>query len=220
MILNAVQVAEYAMHAGFHGTALVDAVAIAMVESSYNTNATNGPYIGLWQIWTGHVSNPQTLFNPQVNADEAYAVSDHGTNWSGWPVSYGEGYYLKYVPMAQKAVQQAEATLAPTVTPIHTSTGLKAVSVRHGKTDTIYLLYTVLESSGAKYTDLGNGAFLINGKKIQGVLYKGATYLPWYTIPGVSGTVGKGGTARLTIKNPVVALGVGAVGIFVLRSVL
>jgi len=117
--------AAAAYNAGFRGDALVTATAIARGESSYNpsavgdtslTNSTWGPSHGLWQIRT--LNNPENygnyrgdnlrvgdgrLFNPNTNAEAAYAVSNNGTDFGPWSV-YTSGDYLNYIDEATAAV--------------------------------------------------------------------------------------------------------------------
>ncbi len=86
MKLSAQDIAGYAQTAGFSGSDLTMAVAIAIAESSGNPRAvgdktlapTNGPSIGLWQINTGTKAHPelagQDLNDPQTNANAAYNI--------------------------------------------------------------------------------------------------------------------------------------------------
>jgi hypothetical protein len=116
-------VARAAYNAGFRGDALVVAVAIAKGESSYNPNAIGdtqlendkwGPSHGLWQIRT--LRNPQNysgadllrvadgrLFDPQTNAEAAFAISKGGKDFSPWTV-YTSGKYLNFLDEARAAV--------------------------------------------------------------------------------------------------------------------
>jgi len=101
--LSATDIAGYASNAGFTGSDLVMAVAIALAESSGNTNAvgdqtlapTNGPSIGLWQINVGSRAHPdladQNLTDQQVNANAAYAIyKAAGSSFAPWS-TYGNG---------------------------------------------------------------------------------------------------------------------------------
>jgi hypothetical protein len=47
---------------------------------------------------------------------------------------------------------------------------------------TTYVLWTALQVTGVKYRYKGDGLMEINGKDVQGVVYKGDTYLPWNSI--------------------------------------
>lgn len=117
--------AAAAYNAGFRGDALVTATAIAAGESSYNPNAvgdtglTNsiwGPSHGLFQVRT--LNNPGNygtyrgdnlrvgdgrLFNPQTNAEAAFAISNNGTDFAPWSV-YTSGNYRNHLDEANAAV--------------------------------------------------------------------------------------------------------------------
>ena len=92
MILSWDLVRSYAYNAGFRGTALDAAVDIAKCESSFNTEAHNTSgedSRGLWQINVASKANPQyasyDLFDPQVNANVAYAIyKAWGNNFGAW----------------------------------------------------------------------------------------------------------------------------------------
>jgi hypothetical protein len=119
-----IQVATAAAYnAGFRGDSLVTAVAIAAGESSYNSNALGdvglqtakwGPSQGLWQIRT--LNNPSNygypdtlrvadgrLYDPQTNAEAAYALSNGGKNFQPWSV-YTSGKYQEFLENARTAV--------------------------------------------------------------------------------------------------------------------
>jgi Lysozyme like domain len=112
--LNASEIAPYAQNAGFQGTDLATAVAVALAESSGNPSAigdqalapTNGPAIGLWQInsakhtqWT-----QQQLLDPQTNANAAYSIyAAAGYSFSPW-TTYNDGSYNSYLNDAETAV--------------------------------------------------------------------------------------------------------------------
>jgi hypothetical protein len=113
--------AKVAAKAGFSYTTTVDtvlgsersiavAVAIAMAESSCNPDATNintngSEDRGLWQInnfaWP-NVSNA-CAFQVQCNADAAWNISDHGTDWDPWS-TYNNGAWESYISSANSAV--------------------------------------------------------------------------------------------------------------------
>jgi len=106
-VLSASQIGGYASNAGFSGSDLATAVAIAIAESGGNPSAVNpeGSY-GLWQI--DIVENPQyandDLTDPSVNAQDAYSIYSEGgfTRWS----TYNNGAYLNYLAQAQAGVGQ------------------------------------------------------------------------------------------------------------------
>lgn len=108
------QIAQYAYRAGFRGTDLVKAVAIAMAESGGNTEAYN-PELGagtkkgsgsrgLWQIYgQAHPQyNNATMFNPQANADAAFQVyREMGNRFTPWSV-WNKGIAQKIIPTLPK----------------------------------------------------------------------------------------------------------------------
>lgn len=109
-------IAQYAMLAGFSGNDLVTAVAIALAESGGNPNAYNpetaagtpvnqGSY-GLWQIYLK--AHPEyagsNLYDPQMNADAAYQVYvNAGNSFSPWS-TFKSGAYQAYLAMAQAQI--------------------------------------------------------------------------------------------------------------------
>jgi hypothetical protein len=107
--LSDAQIAAYARQAGFKGTALVIAVAVAIEESGGNTHAHNPHGLdnsyGLWQINMLGAMGPdrrkkyglksnEDLFNPATNARVAYSMSNGGKNWVPW-TTYTSGKYRK-----------------------------------------------------------------------------------------------------------------------------
>jgi hypothetical protein len=101
-------IATVAANAGFSGSDLVTAVAIALAESSGNPsavgdlNVTPGGSIGLWQINLHY--HPQysaaQLVDPQTNADAAFqiyqAAGDSFTPWS----TFKNGAYMSFLNQA------------------------------------------------------------------------------------------------------------------------
>lgn len=87
------QVAQIAAGAGFRGTALRNAVAVALAESggdsaalNVNTDRYRSRDRGLWQIndhWHPEVSDAMA-FSPASAAAAAYRISAKGTNWDQW----------------------------------------------------------------------------------------------------------------------------------------
>lgn len=119
------QIAQFALGAGFTPEQAAIAVAIALAESGGSTAAvgdvnlrTNkwGSSLGLWQIRslnrpesgnaTDRMRDYQRLFDPQFNAQAAYAISGSGNNWNPWTV-YKTGAYRQYLGRAERAVQDA-----------------------------------------------------------------------------------------------------------------
>lgn len=91
------QIAQLAYNAGFRGSALRMAVAVALAESGGNPNAYNPETAagttrgsgsrGLWQIYgTAHPwANNDQAFNPVFNAQAAYRVyREAGNSFSPW----------------------------------------------------------------------------------------------------------------------------------------
>lgn len=87
------QIATVAARAGFSGTGLVRAVAVAMAESGgnpravgVNTDKWRSRDRGLWQInshWHRDVSDADA-FNPDAAARHAHRISRGGRDWSPW----------------------------------------------------------------------------------------------------------------------------------------
>lgn len=100
--------------AGFRGTGLINAMAVAIAEAGYTgqDNSTgNSPAgsvdRGLFQInsyWHSEVSNACAA-DPLCNAEAAFRISSGGTNWSSWS-TWQKG-------IAQQYVSQATALLGP-----------------------------------------------------------------------------------------------------------
>lgn len=129
-VLSPAQIQAYAANAGFSGADLAAAVAIALAESSGNPSAVGdktlapaaGPSYGLWQINIGSKANPQfasaNLFDPQINANAAYAIySAWGDNFGAWS-TYTSGKYQAYLG----AVPAAAPASSPAIT-LDASTG-------------------------------------------------------------------------------------------------
>jgi len=104
---------ELLAKAGFSGSALDTAEAVARAESggnarAHNPNAGTGDNsYGLFQInMLGamgpqrraqfHLSANEDLYDPEVNARVAYAMSNGGTNWSPWS-TFKNGAYRAFL---------------------------------------------------------------------------------------------------------------------------
>jgi len=115
--------------AGFTGTGLIKAVAIAIAESALNPDATGdehlqtikwGPSVGLWQIRTlkpaylymEPIRNIATLYNPQQNAIAAFAISKGGTDFSPWS-TYTSDAYKKFTDSVSGALQYVSENKFP-----------------------------------------------------------------------------------------------------------
>jgi len=128
-------VARVAYNAGFRGRSLVVATAIAGAESHYNPNAIGdtgletdkwGPSCGLWQIrslkhpeqfnYPDSLRVQNDLFNPQTNANAAYAFSKQGQNFGAW-TTYMNKSYLNFVNDAVTAINNM-CSPVPSPTPM------------------------------------------------------------------------------------------------------
>lgn len=124
--LTDAQIAGAASGAGFSGTALAKAVAIALAETggtgnpqSHNAVPPDDSY-GLWQInmlgsmgparrkQFGLTSNSQ-LYDPSTNAKAAYAISSSGKSFTPWS-TYTSGSYLRYMSRANKAAGNPDSS--------------------------------------------------------------------------------------------------------------
>jgi len=107
-ILTAAQINYYAQTAGFSGSDLATAVAIALAESSGNAAIYNpetqagapagkGSY-GLWQIYLN--KHPEfagvNLYDPQTNANAAYSIYSAAGGFSPW-TTYKSGKYQQFL---------------------------------------------------------------------------------------------------------------------------
>jgi|SRR5215831_11372618 len=111
--LNATQIATLAQNAGFSGQDLLTAVSVALAESSGNPNALGDVGIGqgsfgLWQI--NSLYHPEygpdftVLYDPQTNANAAYAIySQAGNRFTPWS-TFKNGMYAKYLPGVQSSI--------------------------------------------------------------------------------------------------------------------
>jgi hypothetical protein len=100
MNLSPAQIQAYAAAAGFSGSDLVTATAVALAESSGDPSVINpeGSY-GLWQIYLP--MHPEfagmNLLDPQANANAAFSVySKAHASFQPW-TTFGSGAYQKYL---------------------------------------------------------------------------------------------------------------------------
>lgn len=103
-------IAGVASNAGFSGSDLVIAVAIAYAESSGNPGAVgdNGDSIGLWQINLPNHPEYQgvNLTDPQTNANAAFDIySAAGNSFSPW-TTFRTGAYQNYTDQANTDVSE------------------------------------------------------------------------------------------------------------------
>lgn len=122
---TAAQIADSAYNAGFRGSALTTAVAVALAESGGNTRAHNGTppddSYGLWQInMLGNlaperrqqfgISSNSELYSSSTNAAAARDVWKRaGSSWSPWS-TYTNGAYKSHLSAASAAAAKAIAT--------------------------------------------------------------------------------------------------------------
>jgi hypothetical protein len=198
--------AEAAANAGFTGDGLKTIVAIGGAESGWNPVAHNAKppddSYGVWQINMLGSLGParraqfglkrnEDLYDPQVNARAAWALSNHGTNFAPWS-TYTNGAYKKYLtPLAGGGMGAYTPPSIPSVTlpdvGSSITSGINAVTSQLGKLAgnvTLMLLILVL---------LVIGVLLLRGHTIlsAGSAVAGA----------VGGPVGKAATA-VTTRNP------------------
>lgn len=125
--LPAEDIAAYAKAAGFTGTDLTIAVAVAYGESGgkpdnvgHNTDRHRSTDFGLWQIndyWNADVLKSGSWANPADNARMAYVVWKR-QGWKAW-YAYTNGSYLAHMPKALAATSRMSD--APSVTPVPVS---------------------------------------------------------------------------------------------------
>ena len=109
--LDAEQIAGYAQNAGFTGSDLTMAVAVALAESSGNPGATGdlsitpGGSVGLWQINLHY--HPEftgwNLTDPQTNANAAFSVYTKAGGFSPWS-TYSNGMASNHLADASTGV--------------------------------------------------------------------------------------------------------------------
>lgn len=124
--LSQAQIAKYAYDAGFRGEALVQAVAIAMAEStgdpgqaSQNSDSRHTVDYGLWQInsyWNADLLKTGDWRDPAANARMAFAAYESrkkydSSGWGDWNTfddtaknPNGNGSYRQYLGTARAAV--------------------------------------------------------------------------------------------------------------------
>lgn len=165
--------ARVAYNAGFTGQSLVVAVAIAGAESRYNPNAIGdttlvnskwGPSLGFWQCRTlvnpSAYSYPDTLrinpdlYDPQKNANAAYAFSKQGQNFGPWS-TYMSKAYLNFVDTAITAINgmcgiTPTPSIAPSVTPTPNLDGFEFESKRFDDLMKMEPILPLMASSGLK----------------------------------------------------------------------
>jgi hypothetical protein len=110
--LSVAEIGTFAAKAGFSGTSLAMAVAVALAESNGNPDATdldhNGTVDrGLWQINSVHTQFSAACdYDPLCAAEAAFSVSAAGTDWEPW-VTYQHGAEIPFLP---EAIAYVEST--------------------------------------------------------------------------------------------------------------
>jgi Lysozyme like domain len=128
--LNVNDISEIAAQAGFSGSDINVAAAIAMAESSGDPGNVgdrdlapeNGPSYGLWQINVGTKAHPEfaswNLLDPATNAAAAFRIySRAGGSFHEW-TTYTKGQFAKYLPASAAPVTIDAGTGAPIMPPI------------------------------------------------------------------------------------------------------
>jgi hypothetical protein len=98
------QVGQLATDAGFTGYSRLLAVAVALAESggrpgARHVNDDGSVDRGLWQVNDlAHADvDDRCAFDAACSAHAAFAISDHGANWTPW-TTYSSGAYLAFMP--------------------------------------------------------------------------------------------------------------------------
>lgn len=114
-------VAQAAYNAGFRGQTLTTFTALGLAESEGNphahnySDATKDDSYGLWQInYYGNLRDsrtqdygpPESLYDPNANAQAAYKMSGGGRVTSPWQADFNNGRYYKFLPEATDSVNQ------------------------------------------------------------------------------------------------------------------
>jgi hypothetical protein len=110
--LSVGEIGSFAAKAGFSGTSLAMAIAVALAESNGNPDATdfdgNGTVdSGLWRINSVHTQfSPACDYDPLCAAKAAFSISAGGTDWEPW-VTYQHGAEIPFLPEATAYVESA-----------------------------------------------------------------------------------------------------------------
>jgi hypothetical protein len=117
--LTAGQVAQAAYGAGFSGGALVNAIAVADAESTFQLDATNADANGtvdrgLWQINSVHseYNAQQLLSSASYNATAAHNIFTAASGWTPWS-TFNNGAFSNatYLQTARTAAQGIDSTV-------------------------------------------------------------------------------------------------------------
>jgi len=175
--LSPQQIAAYAYRAGFRGTDLLNAVAIAMRESNGNPTAYNPESAagtkpgsgsrGLWQIYgSAHPQyNNDSVYDPMKNAEAAYQVYREAGNkftpWSTWNNGSAKSLALSLGGISESASAGVASTLTGAGSEI-VSTGAAGVGVVTGGVG------SVAGSVAGSLTEAANGILDGIGERILG----------------------------------------------------
>ena len=104
--------------------ALASAIDVRPVAECHYTVTGGENSHGLWQINVNPGAHPEyagvDLFDPDLNARAAIAISQNGANWTAWS-TYTDQAYLAFLPGADAAtppgISQQQAATVYTVTP-------------------------------------------------------------------------------------------------------
>jgi hypothetical protein len=117
--LSPEQIAQAAHDAGFRGHDLTTAVAVALAESGGDPRAHNpvppDNSYGLWQInmigalgpdrrHQFHLDANKELYDPETNAEAAFAISGKGNSFQPW-TTFTSGAYKSHLDEARKGVK-------------------------------------------------------------------------------------------------------------------
>ena len=108
--LTIARIGTVAAAAGFSGSGLVMAIAVALAESGGNPTATNLDSNGtvdrgVWQINSVHPEYSASCdYKPSCAAGAAFSISAGGTNWGAW-VTYQHGAEIPFLPAAVSFVE-------------------------------------------------------------------------------------------------------------------
>lgn len=160
MKLSPAQLALVAAGAGWSGSDLITAVAVALAESGGDPQAFNPEgSVGLWQIY--RPAHPEfandNLMDPATNASDAFQIyRDAGASFIPWS-AYKNGRAAHYLVTAQNAVQQLSAAAQAVVI----APGVAVLPP--APDDTSGTSSAALASAGAQITQLPPWLWIVGG---------------------------------------------------------
>lgn len=135
MNLSASQIQALAAAAGFSGTDLATAVAVAIAESSGNPGAIGdaGNSFGLWQInLPAHPEFSGTdLTDPQTNANAAFQIYATAGGFRPW-TTFKTGAYLAYMPSMTLPATAVTSAFAPATSVMTLPTPISTTNLAPG----------------------------------------------------------------------------------------